>query len=313
MRVLTSVDGDGLAEALRSDEFLWVDLTAPDDASLETLGSALPLHPLALADTREFGQRAKLDHYDEASLIVAFGARSQPDGLAVPVEVHLHFAAGFLVTAHPEPVAELEALHDHVAAEPPRPEDAIVYRVLAALVSACEDAVELQAAAFDRLEDRVLQRPRREQLGDIVRLRHAVAGFLRRMESERDLFGEIEHAVLALPELDPAARPYLRDVGDHIDRAGARLAAQHAAAASLTDTYFNANANRLTAITERLTVLATILLPLTLVTGFFGQNFGWLVERIDSLAAFLVLGVGGLVVAALLALLYLLRQAREGT
>jgi len=152
-----------------------------------------------------------------------------------------------------------------------------------------------------------------EQLAEIVRLEHAVAGLLHRMEGERDLFGEIERAVLELPELAPAARPYLRDVADHLDPASARLAAQHAAAASLTDTYFDANANRLTAITERLTVLATILLPLTFVTGFFGQNFGWLVEKIDSLAAFLVLGVGGLVVATLEALAFLLRQARKGT
>ena len=57
-----------------------------------------------------------------------------------------------------------------------------------------------------------------------------------------------------------------------------------------------ATSNRLNTIATRLTVLAGIFVPLTLVTGFFGQNFGWMVDHISSFTAFLVLGVGGVVI-----------------
>jgi magnesium transporter len=66
--------------------------------------------------------------------------------------------------------------------------------------------------------------------------------------------------------------------------------------------------NRLNLVVERLTVLSTILLPLIVLTSFFGQNFGWLVNQIGDLASFLVFGVAVPVVAAALLVVYLRRE-----
>ena len=147
MLVLTSVDAEWLSRALAAPEFVWVDLVAPDAATLDALGAALPLHPLAVADTREFAQRAKVDRYDGGvALVVAFGARTGPDGVAAPVEVHVHLAPGVLVTAAPVELPALTALHAFAAADPPRPEDAVVIRVLDALTRTLEAALDEQAA-----------------------------------------------------------------------------------------------------------------------------------------------------------------------
>jgi magnesium transporter len=65
--------------------------------------------------------------------------------------------------------------------------------------------------------------------------------------------------------------------------------------------------NRLNDQMKQLTIIATVFLPLSFLTGFFGQNLGWLVNREGSLAAFLIFGVGT-EVAAVLGLLILFRK-----
>jgi magnesium transporter len=66
--------------------------------------------------------------------------------------------------------------------------------------------------------------------------------------------------------------------------------------AEALNVYLQSTSNRLNQIATRLTVLASIFVPLTLITGFFGQNFGWMVDHIDSFPAFLIFGIGGVVI-----------------
>jgi magnesium transporter len=112
-------------------------------------------------------------------------------------------------------------------------------------------------------------------------------------------------------------KPYFRDVQDHVIAANEEVAAQrdllrtvleaNIAVISVEQTRVNVQQN--TTI-EQLTILATIFLPLTFVTGFFGQNFRWLVDHIDGWAAFTIYGIGGLLVP--LALLFWWLRRRSG-
>jgi hypothetical protein len=113
-------------------------------------------------------------------------------------------------------------------------------------------------------------------------------------------------------------QPYLRDVQDTLLLVDEEVAARR----DLLGTVLEANmavlsveqakiSNRQNATMERLTILASIFLPLTFVTGFFGQNFGWLVGHITTFAAFIIYGIGGLVVPAAM-LLWWLRRRRTG-
>jgi magnesium transporter len=312
MEVLTEVDRGRIAALRARDEFFWLDLDTPSPQDLDAAGELLGLHELALEDTREMGQRPKIDRYPDAVLLVYYSARVGQDGEAIePIEVHLHVSGGYLFTAHRDGCVELDRLHDALMPEGTHPEDYIVYRVLDGLTDALYPVVDHLETRIDALEEAVLQAPDRRQLSAIYRLKQEVQSLLRRLVPQRDQFSAATDAIAELPGLSRGKREYLRDVGDHLAQVSGELYRQTDDLAALTSTYFNANANRLNRLATRLTVLATFFLIWTLVTSFFGQNFGWLVRHIDSLEAFLIYDGIGLVIPTVAAAIYFWRRRSE--
>ena len=312
MEVLSEVDGARIAALRKRDEFFWLDLDSPSDAGLELAGELLRLHELALEDTREFDQRPKVDRYPEQVLLVYWTAHVTPNRLAIEqVEVHLHISGGFLCTVRRAPCPELDELRHALAHEDPRAEDYIVYLVLDGLTDALRPVVEHLESRIDALEEQVLRDTERRQLGEIYRLKQDVQSLLRKLVPQRDMFGVAIEAIVSLPGLTRGPREYLRDVADHLAREAGELHRQADDLAALTTTYFNANTHRLNRLATRLTVLATFFLIWTLVTSFFGQNFGWLVRHIDTLEAFLIYDGLGLVLPTVLAAVYFWRRRRE--
>ncbi len=312
MEVLQAVEPERIRALRGRDEFFWLDLADPAPDVLDAAGALLELHPLALEDTREFAQRPKLDRYPGAVLLVHWTARTADDGLGVEqIEVHLHISGGFLMTVRRRPCPELDALHDVLIPEGTDDEDYIVYRVLDALTDALFPVVDHLEGRIDALEEEVLRDTDRHQLGQIYRLKQEVQMLLRRLTPQRDQFAAATDAIIALPGLTRGSREYLRDIGDHLAQVTSELYRQADDLAALTSTYFNANQNRLNLLATRLTVIATFFLVGSLVTSFFGQNFGWLVDHIDSFEAFAIYETIGLVLPTVLLGIYFWRRRRE--
>jgi magnesium transporter len=134
----------------------------------------------------------------------------------------------------------------------------------------------------------------------IYRLKQEVHDLERKVSTQAERFPQGSDAILALPGLTRGSKAYLEDVADHLRQVTGELTRQREDLMALTSTYFNASAHRLTAIATWLTVAATFFLVWSLVTSFFGQNFGWLVDNISSRGDFLLFGVGGLALPTIL-------------
>lgn len=299
MQVLTEIDRERIAEELERERFFWLDLHSPRDEDLARVGDLLKLHPLAMEDTREFGQRPKVDVYENHVLVVFFSARVEPPGgddVALPIEVHVYVSGSFIVTVRRETCDLLDRLHDALMPEKTDIEDYLVYRIFDTMTDAWYPVVNAIESQVDALEAQVFHRTRREQLSRIYRLRQEVREHHRLLGGQRDQWADAAEAILNLPGLTRGAKAYLRDIGDHLSQITGEFHRQLEDMVSLAQTYFNANSDRLNQTATRLTVVGTLFVTWTLVTGFFGQNFGYLVSHITGLHALLIYGVGGLLV-----------------
>jgi magnesium transporter len=296
--VLTSVDGDKIADHRARDEFFWLDLDSASDGDLDALQAALDLHPMALEDTREFGQRPKVDAYRDYVLLVYFTAVETKEEARVvhPIEVHVYVSGDWIVTVHREPLPSFDDLHDELEETGTHEEDYLVYRILDALTDAFFPAIVKLEERIDALEAEVLERPRRELLRGVYRRKQEVHELQRLVAGQRDQFQTAPPAIIELAGLSRGTREYLRDIGDHLTQIGGELQRQNDDLTSLTSIYFSASAERVNRTATRLSVVATFFVVWTLITGFFGQNFGWLVSNVGSRTDFLIFGVGGLVV-----------------
>ena len=299
MDVLTTPDSPRIADHLGRDEFFWLDLEAPSADELARVGEQLGLHPVAMEDTHEFGQRPKVDVYEDHVLVVAYTGRVvDGDGeecVAREQEVHVYVSGGFVMTVRRDPCTVLDRLHDELMPEDAQAEDYLIYRIFDTLTDAWYPVVAAIENNVDALEAEVLARTRREQLARIYRLRQEVREHHRLLAEARDQFKPAAEAIRGLAGLNLGAREYLRDVGDHLAQLAGEFQRQNEDLFALAQTYFNANADRLNAVATRLTVFGTLFLSWTLVTGFFGQNFDYLVSSVSSTSDFLIFGVGGLV------------------
>jgi magnesium transporter len=311
MHVLTTVDSGQIAALRERDEFFWIDLVSPSDEEVERLGRALDLHPVALEDTREFGQRPKLDPYGDHLLLVFYTAHptGDPAWPGEPLEVHIYLSGSYMVTVRREHCDSLHELHARLHDEPTHDEEMLVYRLLDSLTDAYFPVIDALEEQIDALEAQVLTRPRREHLTRSYRLKQCVHQLARLVTAQRDQSQTAPDAIMHLEGLSKSSRPYLRDIGDHLFQISGEFQRQIEDLMALTQTYFNANADRLNAVATRLTIGGTIFLVWTVVTGFFGQNFGWLVDSIDTRTDFLIFGVSALVVpTVILATLFWIKR-----
>ena len=292
MLVLTDVEQDRIEAQRERDEFFWLDLNGPSAGELHRAGEVLGLHPLAMEDTIEWNQRPKVDTYGDHVLVVFYTARMSSEAKATTIEVHLYVSGSFVVTVRHADCVALDELHEQLGREPVEDEGYLVYRILDTLTDAYYPVIDALERRIDALEEEVLLRARREQLTAIYRLRQDVRELLRTVSAQRDHFPATAEAIRSLSGLQHGTRETMRDVGDHLAQVTSELNRQNDDMAALTGTYFNANADRLNAVVTRLTIIGTIFIVWTMIAGFFGQNFGWMVRHIDDAGTFFGLGLG---------------------
>jgi magnesium transporter len=282
--------------ALKQDKLLWLDLQDTGDETLALLREVFKIHPLAVEDAKEFNQRPKVEDYDDFVSLVAYGARGVDEPL---VEVHCFYAEHFLVSVHRDQAPAIDdACHTLTRLHTGRRLVAL-YRLLDALVDSMFPFLATMDDRIDDLQDQIFESPKEQQLAALFALKRQLVDMRKLVTPQRDMVSTMLTGVVPIPGMTAETERYVRDLYDHLIRISDMVDSYRDLLSGSLDAYMSMVSNRLNDVMKQLTIIATVFLPLSFLTGFFGQNFAWLVGRMGSLGAFLALGIGTEVVAVI--------------
>ena len=274
-KVEESVDLARLGELLPDPlACLWVDIEGEVPESLEALGRQFALHPVTIEDLLHRNQRPKLEEFDGYIFVVVHGLRPR-QGEEVPVdEVDVVLGKNWILTVHDGPIDAIKRVYDQMVATPKTFEGSasfILYRISDLLVDSCFPALDALEEEIDDLEDDVVQRPTQGRLQQIFGLKRALVHLRKLVSPQREVYNALSRR--DYPYLDPKSAAYFRDLHDHLIRANEVVESYRDLVSNMLDAYLATISNRLNDVMKRLTLIATIFMPITFITGFFGMNF----------------------------------------
>jgi len=294
MQTLFSADGHNrevdvatVQQLLASHETFWLDIQAPDDEDYKLLSDTFKFHQLTIEDVKHQNQRPKLDGYDGYVFAVVFVIALNGQDVSFR-EHHLYISPNFLVTVHQPPEPSFDNLNLRIAESPVsvcHKSSFLTYLVMDAIVDTTFAALETFDESVDRLQDEVLRDANNAQLALLQQMKHSAVEMRRVLGAQRDMFQRL--VTLSL-EADRETTAYYRDVYDHIIRQYETVDSLRDLLTGAMDVYLSTVSNRLIMTVKALTVVASLFLPLTFLTGFFGMNFAWLVTRINTGSAFAI-------------------------
>ena len=184
-----------------------------------------------------------------------------------------------------------------------------MYKVIDALTDTFFPVLTSIDEQIDDLQEAIIERTGEEQLQRVYALRRQLVALRRVVTPQRDLFARSADEIRDLPGLEADEHEYFRDVYDHLIRISDLVDSYRDLLSGATDLYLTTVANRQGEVSKQLTIIATIFLPLTFLTGFFGQNFSFLLNHVvNTTVSFVGLGLGSLVASCIGFLIFFRRK-----
>ncbi len=284
----TDIGPDALAAAWQDTEgLLWLDLAdEPPETCRPILLETFGFHPLAVDDALEEAHVPKLDDWGQYLYLVLHAVTFEdgPDGSYMDtLELDVFLGRNYLVSHHVQPIAGV----DRVWAACQRDERHLkrsaaylLYKLADELVADYMPTVEEMDAVIDHIEDQVFSNPAPDVLERLFTLKRALLHLRRIIMPQREVLNKLardDYAGIAAEH-----RMFFRDVYDHLVRLYDITESMRDLVSGALDTYLSVVNNRMNEIMKTLTIITTLFMPLSFLTGFFGMNFFGLTPELGT-------------------------------
>jgi magnesium transporter len=266
-----------------SDATVWVDLSAPGDEGRKLLLDVFHFHPLSVDDAGSALQYPKIEPYQGYLYLVLHGidaTRAAPKSRGeggqrtqfATRDVDFFVGRTYLVTVHDgesRSIARLREVcqrHEHVLREGPV---ALLHRIVDAMVDNYRPVVEEVEDRITRLEEQAFAGHERLSR-QVMKLKREVSSMRRVMMPQRDAIGRLARREFPMISDEMAYR--FRDVYDHVVRLTEEAILFQDRVTGIFEVNLSTVSHRLNQVMKLLTVMSTIFLPLTVLTGMWGMN-----------------------------------------
>lgn len=257
------------------DRPCWLDISDPKSKDFELAAKELSLHPLAVEDAQQRHERPKIDQYDDHYFLVFYALEEPSPNVVREIEISIFMKQNAIVTVHEGEFSARAAVEKRFREGKLNTTGLLLHALLDTMVDQYFTVIDSVGDRVELLESMVVGGEARdydtsirelfELKRDLLRLRHLIA-------PERDVL-----AVLVRGDIrelrETGRRAYFQDVYDHITRVTDEIDTFRELTSNVIDAHLASVSNRLNEVVKVLTSVATVLLVLTFVTGFFGQNW----------------------------------------
>lgn len=286
----------------------WADLQAPSVPESLLLSDTMAFHPLAVEDAMSPVQFPKVEAYDGYLYLILHAIDfTAPGGGFKTRDIDFFLGPTYLVTVHDGASRAIADLLDHcprnskILGDGPVP---LLHRIVDAMVDDYRPQIEKLEDRLDELEAEVFEHPSSRLAREILEEKRDVSSLRRVTTPQRDVIGRL--ARREFPDISTEMSFRFRDVHDHLVRIADDAMLFQDRITGILDAHLSNTSNRLNEVMKVLTVVSTIFMPLTLLTGAYGMNMD--LPHFPGGAAAQFWWIVGIMVAITVAMLRLLRR-----
>lgn len=269
---------ESTAELLKEkDALIWVDL---DDESIEEtrriLTDVFKFHPLSIDDALVEEHVPKIDDWGEYlyMALVAVDPYTPLDDINKSIELDIFIGKNYIVTYHAEDIKAINTVWTNALREERHllhGANYLVYQIIDEMANEYMSLIDHLDIQVEEIEDTVMEKPDKSLLEQIFSIKRSLLNLRRIVSPQREVLNKLSRGDFNV--IDQRERMYYRDVYDHLVRIQDITENLRDLVSGALDTYLSVVNNRLNDIMKTLTIITTLFMPLSFLTGFFGMNF----------------------------------------
>lgn len=279
-KIIKNSSFKNIKSALESEDHIWVDMENPADKEIEILRDIFNFHPLAIEDCVHKRQRSKVDNYKGYYYIVLneFTGGDINKNFTYS-QIYIFLGANYIVTLHWNSLKSINDAINRITNAPylfERGIDFVLYNLFDTLVDDYFPIADGIGEKIDRIEETILSNPEEQVQNDILTLKRNILKLRKVLAPQREVLNILlRHD---FPLIKEENRLYYMDVYDHMLRIYDLLDTYMELLASTMDLYMSQISNRMNEVMKVLTMITTIMMPLSLIAGIYGMNFKFMPE-----------------------------------